>query len=317
MKAFVLFTFFYGALAQAFEFPIEGMTGGPPKTRITATATFFPWDTSQWLNGSLSLPLYKGEQNSLGATAQASSLKVPQTYYLSKASGTHVPHLLKSQQYGLGFNRKLDDERSWSVRGSLGSASDKPFESKEVNVVTATASYLFPSETTPGDKWIVLVFYSNNNPVFKDIPIPGFAYFMRRPEMLAVFGLPFAYMKWFPKDAGWNATLLTFGGTSWRTEIANGSPFGGPSGFVGLEWTQQTWLREGRSDTKDKLFYDQKQTHIGYRMPVAKGVMLEAQLGYSFQREFFESKSYFSEKSSETARLPDNGFFNLQAKADF
>ncbi|MFN7727722.1 MAG: hypothetical protein ACK5P7_01055 [Bdellovibrio sp.] len=301
--------------AFAFESPVEGLTGGPPRTKFSYQGVFYPWDTSQWQQLSANLPVYKTETQALSVTAQETTFKVPETLYLNRAADLEVPKALRSQQFGLGYSHSLEGDKSLSVRATFGSASDKTFESKEVNTVSLSLSYVFPSEDNPADKWIWFVFYSNNNPVFRDFPLPGFAYLQKRPDLLAVYGVPFVFVKWFPTGKSWNASLLAFGGTVWKTELALGAPFGGPSAFTGLEWTQQTWLRESRDETREKLFYDQKQIHVGYRQPLAKWFSLHAQVGYAFQRRFFEGRSYW-DFASEEAVLPDNGFLSLQAKID-
>lgn len=306
---------FLSRSVNAFDMPMEGMTGGPAKTKISAQGTFYPWDTSQWFQLNASLPVFKDETQSLSLSASDMSFKVPETYLLSKSSGLQVPKALRGQQFGFGYARNLEGEKNFSFRASFGSTSDQPFNSGDVSTFSLMASYLFPSETDSTAKWMWLVIYSNNNPVFRDFPIPGIAYMQKRPDLIGVYGIPFAFVKWFPTGKIWNMSFLALGGTIWKAEMAFGPPFGGPNAFLGLDWSQHTWLREGRAETKDKLYYDQKQVHAGYRQPLAKWVSVEAQVGYAFERRFFEGRSYW-DKSSDTADLPDNGFFNLQVKLD-
>lgn len=301
--------------ARAFDMPMEGMTGGPAKTKISYQGTFYPWDTSQWQQLNATLPVFKDEKHSFSLSASDTSFKVPETYLLSKSQGLEVPKALRSQQFGFGYARNLEGEKNFSFRASFGSASDKPFNSGNVSTFSLMATYLFPSEEDPSAKWMWLIIYSNNNPVFRDFPIPGIAYFQKRADLIGVYGIPFAFVKWFPTGKSWNMSFLALGGTIWKTEMAFGPPFGGPNAFIGADWSQHTWLREDRNKTEDKLYYDQKQAHVGYRQPLAKWISFETQVGYAFERRFFEGRSYW-DKSSDDADLPDNGFFSVQVKLD-
>ena len=62
--------------------------------------------------------------------------------------------------------------------------------------------------------------------------------------------------------------------------------------WVGFDWTNERYLRAGRADPDDRLFYYEKRIRAGAIIGLARQLFVDLTVGYSFDRFYFEGESY-------------------------
>ncbi len=192
-------------------------------------------------------------------------------------------------QVGASYTHLLDGGRSWSVAANFGSPSDKPFKDSNVNTIGARAFYSFPS--TAISSWLILVDYSNNRPILNGIPIPGFAYsYFPSKTFRGTFGLPFASIYWEFVEK-WSLTFFTV--MPWIAKAQIGYRLvEGLQLQSGFDFSQLVFLKHGRQNSKERIFYDEKKVFFGARQFFRKSISADLETGYSFGRRFFVAERY-------------------------
>ncbi len=219
------------------------------------------------------------------------------------------------QEYALGatYTHKIDQGRSLSFNGNFGSASDHPFADTSVDTVSATSIYAFPQSEQ--SRWALLLNYSNNRPILNNIPLPGFAYtYTPSRDLLLTAGIPFASIVWkFAPD--WS--LSAFAVVPWIFRASVSRAIAGPvQAFASIDFSQQTYFRLGRSDLKERLFYDEKRATLGLRSPLSEMLTAELEGGYAFGRQFFDAQNYGSDHFNVN-RLDASPVLRLALSASF
>lgn len=282
---------------HAFELT-TGLT--PPaqqKASLGLSGTFyessdFPLATAQTKIESVdfSAPVYKSDLESYTVTANYSQFSI------TPQQGTFA-HLY-DVKLGAGYTRVVDEQRMWSVFARYGSASDRPFEAADVSTLGVTGFYSVPSDD-PAGKWLLLVDYSNNRPILNNIPLPGFAYFYTpSKEFRAVLGIPFASINWTYAE---KYSLEVFALVPWILKVSTSyaiSPFA--KLYTGFNFSQSTYYLYGREDKQERLFYDDKKVFVGFKSPINQSIFADLELGYAFDRAFFEAENYEVNPDGET-----------------
>ena len=219
-----------------------------------------------------SVPVWKGELDSVTALAK---FQKTQSYYDAQVGATYV--------------RKLEEGRSLGLTASFGSASDKPFKDSSVDTVGATAFYSW--KEAPSSSWLLLLNYSNNRPVWNNIPLTGFVYsYMPSRNFRGSFGAPFASVMWRFAER-WALNAFTVVPWVYRSNIGYDLSERLQL-FAGFDLGQQTFLRFGRTDSKERVYFDEKRATVGLRTPPMAPVSAELEAGYAFGRRIFEAESY-------------------------
>jgi len=259
----------------------------------------------------LLVPVLYDEHGSLSFSIRGSHLEVPKGILIPGSTLTEVPESLSSLEFGMQYTHKLEGNKTVGGGLSYGSASDRLFSNADSITLGANLFYSYPSENN--DRWIWALFYSNNNPVFRNLPIPSVAYFFKRSTILGAVGLPFIYLRWTPIKDPWTFTLFDLA-TIVKAEAAYGPPLF--QYFAGFDWNQQTWLRHDVQNTDNKLYFDEKKIFLGARFLVAKVVLTEVQVGQAFDRSFYEGQG-LGRKETGTAFVPASWFAAWSAKIEF
>lgn len=190
---------------------------------------------------------------------------------------------------GLGYTKLMDNNRQWTVNGSLGSASDKPFASEKESTVNVTGVYSTPIDASK--RWLYLINYSNNRSFLNNIPLPGIAW-MYTPsrEFSLILGAPFLFLNWqFSENMGANAyTLLPY---TYRAQLYYKlNPVAQIYG--GFDASQVVHYLHDRESRKERLFYDERKAFLGFKSPLSKALMSDFEVGYAFDRKFFAAEDY-------------------------
>ena len=281
------------------------------------TLTYSGWITPQQVPGeveqhrlTLQSPVYHDAKNTVSLSAGGTSLHFGAPETLSD-SGIQVPVDLWKIELGGAYSHKMEDEKIWGARLSLGSASDHPFANFDVTTIGASAYYSWT--TSEHSRWMLTLLFSNNNPIMNYAPIPGFIYIYQTKTFVGMFGFPFSSVVWTPTEK-WMYTLSVFGPTI-NSEIAYGHPKG-TQVFTGFSWLQQSYLRENRPDPKDRLYFSEKHIPLGTRFPITKDVKSELAIGYSFSRSVYEGTSFHS-KDDGIATLGNSWYASWNFRMEF
>ncbi len=225
----------------------------------------------------LQIPVYRGAINTLSVSLGGEALHFGDPPPLS--TGVALPQNLWKFDLSTSFSHRIDEDKLIGGGLSFGSASDHPFASGDVDTVGGSLFYSWPASET--NRWVVSVFFSNNNPILNYFPIPGFMYLTQGKTLIGMFGFPLNTVIWMP-EAPWMFTLSIFGPTV-HAEAAWGTPSRFQA-FVGFHWLQQSFLLEDRPHPNDRLYFAQKKIPVGVRFPLWNVLTSEFSAGYAFAR---------------------------------
>lgn len=275
--------FFMPCLAYGFNLSDLGSLGAPNlgKHQIKLSGERYNQDRSEYGTAFGLFTLYHNEISSLKFTTKYSHLNVtPNT--------TGITDLYDSE-FGFTYSHKISETNQLSLYGGYGTKSDKPFKDSSVNTLNLNAIYSFAYG--PKGRWTLLLNYSNNRPILNNIPLPFFAYtYIHSQDFIGTFGAPFAsiYWKFAPK---WSTSI--FAVVPW---IFKGQIFYHIVGpfrvYAGVDLSQQSYFQYGRSNNKERLFHEEHKAFVGLKAPLLKNLMLDAEFGYAFHRQFFIAESY-------------------------
>ena len=269
-----------GITCFGFENPIADMAGhSRPQNRLTYSARGNSEGAIRNEKTAVQIPFQFSEQRlfSIGGAYHRMTLREG---LVLPGTEREVPSRLENAEVNFSATQKLESNETLGARFFVGSSSDRPFDGAATTSLKALAFWSFPSESTPSDRWILSLNYSNNNS-FTTLPIPGFAYLSTRPGLTLVYGLPFAYVRWRPQEEGpW-----TFSGFYLLTTLKLEATYGPPylNTFLRFDWGQESWMRSDREDTEDRLTYDEKKLAVGGRAPLAPWLLIEAESGFAFE----------------------------------
>jgi len=227
------------------------------------------------------IPFYKSERDTFTFQSRANRLDV--------APDQGEFEDLYDVQFALNYTRTFEDKKSLSFIPAFGSASNKPFKSFDVDTVSFTSTYSFPS--SEASTWMFLLNYSNNRPFLNNIPLPGFAYtYAPHKGFRLTLGAPFASI-FYQFDEHWS--FLGFIIAPWVAKAQFGYTIVGPiQAFSGIDFSQKTFLQFDRANSKERIYYDEKKAFLGIRSPLSKVFFAELEGGLSIGRRFFFGESY-------------------------
>jgi len=248
-------------------------------------------------------PLHQDENSELALTTGLSLLDIATTARLTDADADLTDHLW--QPYFGGFYRKvLDEGKMAGAFLEISSPSDKPFDSIHEIAVNASAFFRVPAQDQ--NAWYYFLNFSNNREFLNNIPIPGLGYFQQhRPSLQTMLGAPLSSLRWTPSEKLTAEAIYMFLRTihlkvtyecSQRLKI-----------YSGFDWQNQSYLRAGRSDHDDRLFYYEKRILAGIDLAVTENIRLDIHGGYSFDRFFFEGEDY-DDRDENRISLTDGPF---------
>lgn len=292
--------------SSAFDLETVMRPPSQQKVNLRFTGMLQPAEAGVLLtNFSASVPVFSGEKNRVTLTSRYHLLN----FYPDQSRVSD----LRDIQVGAAYSYQIEEKRMASISASFGSASDQPFKDSNVNTVSATALYTFPSSET--ESWLLLLNYSNNRPILNNIPLPGFAYiYAPSKEFRGTFGVPFASIYWqfIPQ---WSLTLFTV--APWVAKAQVAYSIAGPfQVFTGVDFSQMTYLQYGRVNKKERLYYDEKKAFIGAKSPLNQIFFVEIEAGYAFGRQLFAAEKYTANPVNPT-ELDASGYGKLSVSAAF
>jgi hypothetical protein len=238
-------------------------------------------------NITLSVPLFQDSRNEWSLTARGRYQDFS-TNAVFPTSGQRFPEELWDLRAGTAFRHKFDND--WIGGGSLtiGSASDKPFDSVDEVLVQAIAFVRVPHRER--NAWFFTLIYTNDQEFLSGVPIPGIAYqWVASDTFNAVIGVPFSAVEWKPLEpltleASYFPVRHVRTRATWRI-------FRPLRAWVGFDWDSERYLLADRADDDDRLFYYEKRLTAGTRFDL-KHVGVELYGGYVFDRFYFQGDGY-------------------------
>ncbi len=249
-------------------------------------------------NFRLSMPVLISEEDKVSVSLSAGKLSTGEAVSLD--SGIKLPQDFYRTSVGLQYSHRLSGKRMYGLQGTFGYAGDEFDGSTQTYNLSANYSY-------PGSKeghWVPMVLFSNNSPLGDGVPIPGFFYVHKTDNFTGVFGLPIISLQWTPVEE--LSLSLSALGPLIKGEVSYGS-IDDVQTFTGISWNQQRYLLSSRENEEDRLTFEDKKIEAGMRMPVAKKMLGEFKLGYSFDRAVYLGEGLFKRDSGEKT-LESAGF---------
>lgn len=258
----------------------------------------------------LRFPLYQDEQNEwslngrFGVLDSDSSAVLPRQGFGRDAD---LPNNLWDIALGATYRHKFDTGQILGGNLTIGSPSDRPFQSLDVVSVQFNGFWCVP--TNEDDAWVVFVNFSNTRAFAPFIPLPGVGYELNRPRLNALIGLPFAAARWEPVDR------LTFEGryfVPWNLDTrVSYRLLDNLKIYTGFIWDNQQWLRYDRHEDNHRLFFFEQRLMAGLRWDVMEDVYFDLSGGWGFDRFFFEAREY-DDRNDSRIDISDGPVFLAQ-----
>lgn len=203
-------------------------------------------------------------------------------------TGGRLPTELWDIRLEPGYRHRFDN--GWVAGGtvSVGSASDEPFASEDELIVRAMGFLRVPHGER--NAWFFLLNYTNVSDVLGGIPLPGLAYMYSPSDRFrAVIGVPFSSVHAEPTaDLSLDLTYILLRDVHARATYRVFAPL---RVWVAFDWDYDLYLRAGRRDADQRLFYYDKRVTAGVRFDL-RHVGVELVGGYALDRFFFEGEDY-------------------------
>jgi hypothetical protein len=238
-------------------------------------------------NVTLAVPVYQDSRNewSLSGRLRFQDFDTRAVFH---GSGTPFPEELYDVRLGTAFRHKFDNDWIGGVSLTIGSASDKPFDSADELIAQAIAFLRVPHRER--NAWVFSLIYTNDNEFLSGIPIPGIAYqWVPSDTFNAVIGVPFSAVEWKPIEqltfeAQYFPVRQVRARATWRI-------FRPLRAWVGFDWDNERYRLADRADEDKRLFYYEKRLTGGVRFDL-KHVGVELYGGYVFDRFYFLGEGY-------------------------
>lgn len=224
-----------------------------------------------------------------------------------------LPDHLWDMNLGGLYRRRLQNYWIAGARLTIGSASDKPFDSSEELVVNALGTLQIPHGKR--NAWLLMLQYSNNREFLQDVPIPGVAYLWQPQQTLrTVVGIPFAMVHWEPATR-WSVDASYFIPRTIKANIQY-EFIENFHLYTGFAWQNQRFLRTDRRDDDDRLFFYDKRVLAGLQWQITEQLSLDLQAGFAFDRFLFEGEDY-GDRGDNRIEIQDGCFFGIQNLIQF
>lgn len=275
-------------------------------------------------NLSLFAPIYRE-----GADTAAIGVGISNSLFSTNAilpdSNRPFPSSLWDIQAGALYAHQWDNGWTTGVAISAGSASDRPFAnsnilanesglfgSYHVLVANVTAYNAFPAEGR--DAWVVGVNYASMSDFPYPLPI-AFYYWEPSADVQVGLGVPF-FLRWrfLPN---WTAEALWIPIRNVSAQVTWNSPDQpGLRAYGAFAWTYDTYFLADRIHPDDRFFYFEKRLYGGLQFDLPYQLRLDLAAGYSFDREFFQARSY-GENTRDRVKVGAGVFGMVQLRLRF
>jgi hypothetical protein len=257
-------------------------------------------------NVTLNVPVYQDSRNEFSLTGRL-RYQDYDTRAVFHGSGTPFPQELYDVRFGPTFRHKFDNDWIGGISLTLGSASDKPFDSVDELIGQAIAFLRVPHRER--NAWVFSLIYTSDQEFLSGIPIPGIAYqWVPSDTFNAVIGVPFSAVEWKPieqltLEASYFPVRHVRARATWQI-------FRPLRAYVGFDWDNDRYMLADRTDEDKRLFYYEKRLTGGVRFDL-KHVGVELYGGYVFDRFYFLGEGY-SDRRKDTFDVAAGPFVGIR-----
>lgn len=201
-------------------------------------------------------------------------------------SGVLVDDLLQDVELGLGCRGARADD-IYGCFASIGSASDRPFDSLDETSLMLNAFYKLARN--PASAWMLMLNYSNRRSFLPNIPLPGAAYVYnpdRRTVIIA--GMPF-FLARYPLTARSEISARYFVPDQIKIE-SNTRLADNLELLAGVERDEESYFLAGRANREDRLYYEETRLYAGFGWRPESSRRIELTLGYALDRRFYQGE---------------------------
>jgi hypothetical protein len=228
-------------------------------------------------------------------------------------TGEPFPDELWNIRIGTGYRHRFESGWIGALDVTVGSPSDKPFASLDEMDINATVVLRVPARDR--DAWLFFLNYGSNREFLPGIPIPGFGYSYRPSDQFSavvttgVLSLEYRPIETLTLTASYVAVRTVDVRLTYQV-------FRPVRLWVGFDWTNERSLLAGRSNPDDRLFYYEKRIRAGAIIGLARQLFIDADVGYSFDRFYFEGEGY-SDRDRNRIDVGSGPFVQVRVGARF
>ena len=209
---------------------------------------------------TLFTPLYQDSRNEWALSAKTLYQDIDTRARFPDVGG-RFPSELWDASTGISYRHKFDNAWTGGVAITVGTASDKPFNSIDEMYVRLVSLLRVPQGEN--NSWLFSLIYASDEQIFgQTIPVPGLAYaWVPSDKFTAVIGFPFSMIRYRPVES---LTLDAEYYPFWTVRTrATWEVFQPLRAYVGYQWDSDHFYRADRGDKKDKLFYREMRAYAG------------------------------------------------------
>jgi len=228
-------------------------------------------------------------------------------------TGERFPDELWNVRIGTGYRHRFESGWIGALDVTVGSPSDRPFASMDEIDINATAVLRVPARDR--DAWLFFVNYGSNREFLPNIPLPGFGYsYQPSDQLTAVITTGVVSLQYRPVETlTLSASYVAIRTVDVRLTYQVFRPV---RLWVGFDWTNERYLRADRANSDDRLFYYEKRIRVGAIIGLARWLFVDADVGYSFDRFYFEGEGY-SDRNHNRIDVGDGPFAQIRLGARF
>lgn len=227
--------------------------------------------------GVLTLPLFKVRRSAFALIASGTRTELGESLRFADR-GIDIPKEFQSTEAGIMWTKKEEDGDRYGASASYGRAGTGFWSKDGSGILNFTAFTERPTEN--GNSWFFFLNYANNRTFLNNIPLPGFAYSMRRGSYRLLLGVPFALFFWRPS----NFSLMVVG-SPFSASFELGYRIWGPVQAYG----NAAWLPKAYQNlvpgTEERLISEGKEAGAGLRFFLTRKASLSAGYVRAFDRE--------------------------------
>lgn len=251
-----------------------------------------------------STPIYGSRKGILALSVRYGVTRFDRNLTLN--SGVKVTSHLKKLQFGLNYNKPLENRKNFNIRAQYGYRGDR-IGGSDYNYSLMTG-YSHPTESKKG-RWQYFLMFSNNGPLGNNVPIPGFMYFHRTSTVNLIVGLPILSFQWNPEFSDLGVSASSFG-PFYNLELTYGLA-DTIQYFLFSRWKQENFILSDRTAKRDRLNIYEKISGIGFRMALLnKNLGFELKAGVANDRKLYMGNGLFK-KNKGLLELRDSRFIKV------
>lgn len=214
-------------------------------------------------------------------------------YGIGNAYGATLPDELYDMDLTLAYRHVFKNNWILITYGSIGSASDKPFDSADEMTYGGGAILKIPHGRY--NSFLLYVDYDNarSNRLLSEFPVGGAGYLMAVAERsYVIIGFPMAkihFNKWKRWKVDVNAIMPYSRSIEAKTsfELVSWAEI-----YAKYDWGNKTFFRAERKNEDDRLIYWDQRLEAGFHLTPHENVNIGLGGGYAFHRFFYEGQRY-------------------------